>query len=108
MGNLFPSNFLWGAATAGYQVEGNICNNDWDFFTSNPVIRARVATLGKLASPPEHFRQTWAHAGATRVARRPLPPCLPPSPLPKSTPQGTPEVRLYAAIHPYRTIQMLP
>src|SRR5919198_4696306 len=56
MGNMFPSDFLWGAATAGYQVEGDICNNDWDFFTSDAVIQARVAALGKLASPPEHFR----------------------------------------------------
>ena len=56
MGDMFPSDFLWGAATAGYQVEGDICNNDWDFFTSDAVIHARVATLGKLASPPEHFR----------------------------------------------------
>lgn len=56
MGNLFPSDFLWGAATAGYQVEGEICNNDWDFFTSDAAIHARVAALGKLASPPEHFR----------------------------------------------------
>jgi beta-glucosidase/6-phospho-beta-glucosidase/beta-galactosidase len=56
MGNLFPSDFLWGAATAGYQVEGDICNNDWDFFTSDAAIHARVAALGKLASPPEHFR----------------------------------------------------
>ena len=56
MGNMLPSDFLWGAATAGYQVEGNISNNDWDFFTSDPVIHARVAALGKLASPPEYFR----------------------------------------------------
>ena len=53
MGDKFPSDFLWGAATAGYQVEGDICNNDWDFFTSDAVIHARVAALGKLASPPE-------------------------------------------------------
>src|SRR5262245_9515069 len=56
MGNRFPADFLWGAATAGYQVEGDICNNDWDFFTSDPAIQARVATLGRLASPPERFR----------------------------------------------------
>ena len=56
MGNVFPADFLWGAATAGYQVEGDICNNDWDFFTSDAAIHARVAALGKLASPPEHFR----------------------------------------------------
>src|SRR5262245_3917973 len=56
MGNMFPADFLWGAATAAYQVEGDIVNNDWDFFTSDPAIRARVARLGKLASPPERFR----------------------------------------------------
>src|SRR5215831_21355116 len=56
MGNMFPADFLWGAATASYQVEGNISNNDWDFFTSDAVIHARVAALGKLASPPEDFR----------------------------------------------------
>jgi len=27
--NTFPKNFLWGAATASYQVEGGIENNDW-------------------------------------------------------------------------------
>jgi beta-glucosidase/6-phospho-beta-glucosidase/beta-galactosidase len=56
MGSMFPEDFLWGAATAGYQVEGDICNNDWDFFTSDAAIHARVARLGKLASPPEYFR----------------------------------------------------
>ncbi|MFH1451216.1 MAG: family 1 glycosylhydrolase, partial [bacterium] len=25
----FPENFLWGAATSSYQVEGGIENNDW-------------------------------------------------------------------------------
>jgi len=25
----FPNNFLWGSATASYQVEGGISNNDW-------------------------------------------------------------------------------
>src|SRR5919197_5624985 len=56
MGDMFPADFLWGAATASYQVEGDIYNNDWDFFTSDAVIHARVARLGRLASPPEHFR----------------------------------------------------
>ena len=26
---LFPSHFLWGAATAAHQVEGNNVNSDW-------------------------------------------------------------------------------
>lgn len=25
----FPGNFIWGAATAGHQVEGNNVNSDW-------------------------------------------------------------------------------
>ncbi|MBL7151746.1 MAG: family 1 glycosylhydrolase [Candidatus Omnitrophica bacterium] len=25
----FPRNFLWGAATSAYQVEGNNVNSDW-------------------------------------------------------------------------------
>lgn len=35
---IFPNNFLWGAATAAYQVEGGIENNDW----------ARAALEGKV------------------------------------------------------------
>jgi beta-glucosidase len=38
----FPDAFLWGAATAGYQVEGSTSGNDWDFFTSSPKIASRV------------------------------------------------------------------
>ena len=52
MGNMFPSDFLWGAATAGYQVEGDICNNDWDFFTSDAAIHARVAASGQTGVAP--------------------------------------------------------
>jgi beta-glucosidase/6-phospho-beta-glucosidase/beta-galactosidase/lysophospholipase L1-like esterase len=44
----FPANFLWGVATAGYQVEGNITNNDWHIFTTNPAITARVHTQASL------------------------------------------------------------
>ena len=25
----FPEHFLWGAATAGHQIEGNNVNSDW-------------------------------------------------------------------------------
>ena len=31
----FPADFLWGSATAAYQVEGGIENNDWHLFTTN-------------------------------------------------------------------------
>ncbi len=31
----FPENFLWGAASASYQVEGGINNNDWSYEAEN-------------------------------------------------------------------------
>lgn len=43
-----PEDFLWGVATAGYQVEGGITNNDWNTFTTNPAIVTRVRRLGKV------------------------------------------------------------
>jgi len=39
------TNFLWGAATSPYQVEGGISNNDWNFFTTTPAIKDRVNKL---------------------------------------------------------------
>jgi hypothetical protein len=42
----FPDTFLWGAATAAYQVAGGITNNDWNFFTTHPTIVDRVHSLG--------------------------------------------------------------
>jgi beta-glucosidase/6-phospho-beta-glucosidase/beta-galactosidase len=51
----FPRDFLWGAATSSYQVEGGITNNDWDYFTRNDAIVRRVHDLsglpGKLGLP---------------------------------------------------------
>jgi beta-glucosidase len=45
----WPQNFLWGVATAGYQVEGGITNNDWNIFTTSPSIVSRVHNIGLLA-----------------------------------------------------------
>jgi beta-glucosidase/6-phospho-beta-glucosidase/beta-galactosidase/lysophospholipase L1-like esterase len=45
----FPKDFFWGAATAGYQVEGGIENNDWHVFTTSPAIKRRVAKLTGFA-----------------------------------------------------------
>ncbi len=42
----FPKDFLWGAATAAYQVEGDIENNDWHIFASNQKIRDRTRAVG--------------------------------------------------------------
>lgn len=37
--------FLWGVSTASYQVEGEITNNDWDYFTRSEEIRKRISRL---------------------------------------------------------------
>src|SRR4051812_35167521 len=39
---MFPRNFLWGVADAGYQVEAAPGNADWDVFVNTPAITARV------------------------------------------------------------------
>jgi beta-glucosidase/6-phospho-beta-glucosidase/beta-galactosidase len=41
------SQFLWGAATSSYQVEGGVTNNDWDFFARSEPIKNRISTLTK-------------------------------------------------------------
>ena len=46
----FKPGFLWGAATAAFQVEGRITNNDWHHFTDSQKIRDRVTALGKKAN----------------------------------------------------------
>jgi beta-glucosidase/6-phospho-beta-glucosidase/beta-galactosidase/lysophospholipase L1-like esterase len=43
----FPEKFLWGVATAGYQVEGGPTANDWDIFTQSEAIRDRVHRLAQ-------------------------------------------------------------
>jgi beta-glucosidase/6-phospho-beta-glucosidase/beta-galactosidase/lysophospholipase L1-like esterase len=45
----FSRGFLWGTATAAYQVEGGITNNDWQTFTTNQSIKDRVHLLGTPA-----------------------------------------------------------
>jgi beta-glucosidase len=37
--------FLWGASTSSYQVEGGITNNDWNYFTTSEDIKQRVYAL---------------------------------------------------------------
>jgi beta-glucosidase/6-phospho-beta-glucosidase/beta-galactosidase len=39
--------FLWGVATSAYQVEGEILNNDWDYFTRSDPIKRRISSLTK-------------------------------------------------------------
>lgn len=41
-GQPFPNGFLWGVATAGYQVEGGSKGQDWDRFTTSQAIADRV------------------------------------------------------------------
>jgi beta-glucosidase/6-phospho-beta-glucosidase/beta-galactosidase len=47
--------FLMGAATAGRQNEGGITNDDWEIFTTNPLITTRVTVLGNVPTPPQNF-----------------------------------------------------
>lgn len=42
-----PKTFLWGVSTSSYQVEGDITNNDWDFFTRSLHISKRISTITK-------------------------------------------------------------
>jgi beta-glucosidase/6-phospho-beta-glucosidase/beta-galactosidase len=42
-----PKTFLWGVSTSSYQVEGDITNNDWDFFTRSLQISKRISTITK-------------------------------------------------------------
>ncbi len=39
--------FLWGASTSSYQVEGGITNNDWNYFTTSEDIKKRLHALTK-------------------------------------------------------------
>ena len=48
----FPANFLWGVATAGKQVEGNITGDDWEVFTTDPTIISRVNSTPTLMGQP--------------------------------------------------------
>ena len=43
-----PPGFLWGTATAGVQVEGDLPAADWALFAGSPLIRRRLRTLGRL------------------------------------------------------------
>lgn len=47
----FPKGFFWGAASASYQVEGNIYNNDWAF-EARTSERVPVADSG-----PDHYNR---------------------------------------------------
>jgi beta-glucosidase len=42
-----PEQFLWGASTSSYQVEGGITNNDWHYFTTSEDIKQRLYALTK-------------------------------------------------------------
>ena len=44
---VLPKTFLWGVSTSSYQVEGDIANNDWDFFTRSQQINKRISTISK-------------------------------------------------------------
>ena len=57
--------FLWGAATAGIQVEGGAVESDWHHFAGSGMTRRRVKRLGRLAGttlqlePPGQAAGHW-------------------------------------------------
>ncbi|MBU1871859.1 MAG: family 1 glycosylhydrolase, partial [Candidatus Omnitrophica bacterium] len=57
---LFPKNFLWGAATSAYQVEGGNINNDWYFWGNEKKTPARCA---KAVDSYNRFEEDFDLAG---------------------------------------------
>lgn len=51
----FPLNFYWGAATASYQVEGNIENTDW----SQAARDGKVPPAGLLADSYNRYKEDF-------------------------------------------------
>ena len=51
----FPPNFKWGAATASYQVEGGIENNDW----AQAAREGKVPPCGRACEHYERFEQDF-------------------------------------------------
>jgi beta-glucosidase len=56
-GKKCSSDFLWGTSTSSYQVEGEITNNDWDYFARTPEIRDRLHALTKPSMLYRGIRQ---------------------------------------------------
>lgn len=54
----FPASFYWGSATASYQVEGGIENNDW----AKAGREGRVPVCGQACKHYELFREDFALA----------------------------------------------
>ncbi|MBU0548741.1 MAG: glycoside hydrolase family 1 protein [Candidatus Omnitrophica bacterium] len=57
---LFPKNFLWGAATSAYQVEGGNINNDWYFWGNEKKTPSRCA---KAVDSYNRFEEDFDLAG---------------------------------------------
>ncbi|MEI5519709.1 family 1 glycosylhydrolase [Streptomyces brasiliscabiei] len=52
---IFPDRFLWGAATAAHQVEGNNTTNDWWEWETDPTPKAPLADPSGIAC--DHFNR---------------------------------------------------
>lgn len=51
---IFPENFLWGAATSSYQVEGGIYANDWAEFEKRPGV---ITNGDKCGAACDHYNR---------------------------------------------------
>src|SRR3989344_2809001 len=54
---LFPKGFLWGAASASYQVEGGIENNDW----AQAAREGKVPVCGKATDHYNRYEDEFEH-----------------------------------------------
>ena len=60
----FPANFLWGAATSAYQVEGGNTRNDWWRFEQRPGVIAGGRSSGDACRHWELYDEDFARAEA--------------------------------------------
>jgi len=51
----FPKHFYWGAATASYQVEGGIENNDW----AQAAREGRVPSCGRACDHYNRYEEDF-------------------------------------------------
>ncbi|HUU27250.1 MAG TPA: glycoside hydrolase family 1 protein [archaeon] len=60
----FPENFLWGAATSAYQVEGGNTKNQWYLFEQEPGRIERNEKCGRACGHYERFEEDFELAAS--------------------------------------------
>jgi len=65
---LFPSGFLWGTATAAYQIE-NTQDDDWAAFERDALTHQRVEQLGPGQAKPGHINRLSDYSEEVRLKK---------------------------------------